>query len=159
MVEGGRMKKVVPVSSLEAHVGYWLRMVSNHVSHAFKLKVEARGVTVAEWVVMRQLLDSIEVNPSEVAERLGMTRGAISKLVERLVRKNLVSRKAGVGDRRFQTVKLTAEGRGLVPTLAALADQNDAEFFGHFSEEQTSALIDTLKEVVQRGQLKGVPVD
>jgi len=153
------MKKAIQVSSLEGHVGYWLRMVSNHVSYAFKLKVEARGVTVAEWVVMRQLLDLGGVNPSEVAQRLGMTRGAISKLVERLVQKNLVSREAGEGDRRFQTVKLTTEGRVLVPTLAALADQNDAEFFGHFTDEQTAALIGTLKDVVQRRQLKRVPVD
>jgi DNA-binding MarR family transcriptional regulator len=153
------MKKAIQVSSLETHVGYWLRMVSNHVSHAFKLKVEARGVTVAEWVVMRQLLDSGKANPSEVAKQLGMTRGAISKLVERLVQKNLVSRETGEEDRRFQTVKLTAEGRGLVPTLAALADQNDTEFFRHLSEAQTAALIATLKDIVQRHRLKSVPLD
>jgi hypothetical protein len=41
------------VSQLEAHLGYWLRAVSNHVSHAFKMKVETHGVTVAEWVVLR----------------------------------------------------------------------------------------------------------
>ena len=38
------------VSALDAHLGYWLRAVSNHVSHAFKTKVERHGVTVAEWV-------------------------------------------------------------------------------------------------------------
>ena len=40
-------------STLEAHVGYWLRFVSNHVSQAFRRKVEARGVSVSEWVAMR----------------------------------------------------------------------------------------------------------
>ena len=152
-------KAAVYASALETHVGYWLRMVSNHVSHAFKLKVEARGVTVAEWVVLRQLLDMGEVNPSELAERIGLTRGAISKLVERLVKKKLVSRRAGEADRRYQTVKLTATGRVLVPALAALADRNDAEFFGHFGAEETAALIATVKGIVQRRQLKAVPVD
>jgi len=28
------------VSALEDHLGYWLRYVSNQVSHAFSLKVE-----------------------------------------------------------------------------------------------------------------------
>ena len=45
------------LSPLESHLGYWLRYVSNHVSHAFALKVAARGVTVAEWVVLRELYD------------------------------------------------------------------------------------------------------
>ena len=52
------MSKETAVSDLTAHLGYWLRYVSNHVSHAFARKVEARGVTVAEWVLLRQLLES-----------------------------------------------------------------------------------------------------
>lgn len=147
------------VSNLETHAGYWLRMVSNHVSHAFKLKVEAQGVTVAEWVVMRRLFDLGEVHPSQLAESLGMTRGAISKLIERLLAKSLVIRRAEGADRRFQTVRLAATGRRLVPVLAAMADANDAEFFGHMSAEELSALTTSLKEIVHRKQLKSVPVE
>jgi DNA-binding MarR family transcriptional regulator len=153
------MTKAEPISPLDAHAGYWLRWVSNHVSHAFKLKVEAHGVTVAEWVLLRQLLDSGETHPSQLADSLGMTRGAISKLVDRLNAKGHVVRTAGAGDRRYQMVKLAASGRKLVPVLAALADQNDAEFFGHLSAEQLSALTSTLKQIVTRRHLKGVPVD
>jgi DNA-binding MarR family transcriptional regulator len=131
------MSKPPIISSLETHVGFWLRFVSNHVSHAFKLKVEAHGVTVAEWVVLRALFDTDDVNPSEIAQRLGMTRGAISKLVDRLVAKRLVKCTADSSDRRFQSLILTPAGRKLVPVLAALADQNDAEFFGKFTDEQT----------------------
>ncbi|MFO0919203.1 MAG: helix-turn-helix domain-containing protein [Planctomycetaceae bacterium] len=71
-------------STLETHAGYWLRYVSNHVSHAFAKKVEAQGVTVAEWVLLRQMFDTPAANPSQLAAAIGMTRGAISKLVERL---------------------------------------------------------------------------
>ena len=59
------------VSELEAHLGYWLRAVSNHVSHGFKTKVERHGVTVAEWVVLRALFERDGVNPSELATTLG----------------------------------------------------------------------------------------
>jgi DNA-binding MarR family transcriptional regulator len=153
------MTKSEPVSALDAHLGYWLRWVSNHVSHAFKLKVEAHGVTVAEWVMLRQLLDSGECHPSQLAESLGMTRGAISKLVDRLSAKGHVLRTAAIGDKRYQTVKLAPSGRKLVPLLAALADQNEAEFFAHLSADQVSALTNTLKDIVNRRQLKGAPVD
>jgi|SRR5580658_9633946 DNA-binding MarR family transcriptional regulator len=153
------MTKPKPASDLEAHAGYWLRLVSNHVSHAFKLKVEAHGVTVAEWVVMRRLFEIGEGHPSQLAERLGMTRGAISKLVDRLVAKRHIVRRADAADGRYQSVELAASGRRLVPVLAALADRNDAEFFGHMSAEQLAALTGTLKDIVSRRQLKGVPVD
>ena len=144
---------------LEAHVGYWLRFVSNHVSHAFKLKVGAHGITVAEWVVLRALFDADGVNPSEIAERLGMTRGAISKLVDRLVAKRLVTCNVEKGDRRFQSLLLTPPGRKLVPVLAELADHNDAEFFGPLTGQQRSALIALLKDIVRERGLKDVPID
>ena len=79
-------------SNLEDHAGYWLRYVSNHVSHAFARKVEAQGVTVAEWVLLREMLDAGTANPSQLADAVGMTRGAVSKLVERLCRKELAER-------------------------------------------------------------------
>ena len=81
------------LSSLESHLGYWIRYVSNHVSHAFALKLAAVRVTVAEWVVLRELYEA-ESAPSALAERLGMTRGAISKLADRLIDKALIARRA-----------------------------------------------------------------
>src|SRR5471032_730570 len=91
-------------SDLTAHLGYWLRYVSNHVSQAFARKVEAHGVTVAEWVLMRQLLDEQALAPSRLAERMGMTRGAITKLADRLIAKSLMVRAADPEDGRAQTL-------------------------------------------------------
>jgi DNA-binding MarR family transcriptional regulator len=145
-------------STLERHLGYWLRYVSNHVSHAFMLKVEAKGVTVAEWALMRQMLGAGPLNPSQLAERMGMTRGAISKLVERLCGKGLATRKKSAGDRRYQSLLLTAKGERLVPALARLADENDAEHFGHLTGEEADALARVLTDVVRRHGWKDVPV-
>ena len=80
------MSRPAELSSIESHLGYWLRYVSNHVSHAFALKLAGAGITVAEWVVLRELYDS-ESAPSALADRLGLTRGAISKLADRLIAK------------------------------------------------------------------------
>jgi DNA-binding MarR family transcriptional regulator len=146
-------------STLEDHAGYWLRYVSNHVSHAFARKVEAEGVTVAEWVLLRAMLDAGIANPSLIADAVGMTRGAVSKLVERLSRKKLVVRSSSEGDRRYQTVELTAAGKRLVPVLARLADENDREFFGHLKLDERTRLLALLQEIVRRHGWKDLPVD
>lgn len=146
-------------STLEDHTGYWLRFVSNHVSHAFARKVEAQGVTVAEWVLMRGMLDAKAANPSQLADTVGLTRGAVSKLVERLCRKKLAERSSSDGDRRFQTIKLTAAGKRLVPVLAELADENDREFFGHLKPNERSGLVSLLQDIVRQQGWKDLPVD
>ncbi|MGD9631991.1 MAG: MarR family winged helix-turn-helix transcriptional regulator [Pirellulales bacterium] len=153
------MTSQIAISGLEEHVGYWLRYVSNHVSHSFSQKVEAHGVTVAEWVVLRELFDANDVSPSQIAERLAMTRGAISKLVERLCLKRLIKRKSLISDRRYQSIALTPEGRKLVPRLAMLADENDREFFGHLGAKDRLALVAVLKDCVARHGWKDLPVE
>lgn len=149
----------VEVSALEAHLGYWLRFVSNQVSHAFSTRLAARGVTVAEWVVLREMFDAEASVPSALAARLGMTRGAISKLVDRLEAKALVKRRASSVDRRYQDLVLTPQGRRLVPRLSALADENDEEFFGHLGAAERAAIEAAMREIVRRFGLRSVPVE
>lgn len=147
------------VSDLGAHLGYWLRFVSNHVSQAFAQKLLAEDVTVAEWAVMRSLYGEAPAAPSRIAAQMGMTRGAISKLAERLIAKALIVRRADPDDGRGQTLALTAKGCALVPKLAALADRNDAAFFADLPGEERAALERILKGIVVRHGLKTVPVD
>ncbi len=146
-------------SPLTAHLGYWLRFVSNAVSHSFALKVEALGVTVAEWVILRELFERGDMPPSQLAEHLGLTRGAITKLADRLITKTLVIRTSRDDDRRYQTLAITEAGRDLVPALARLADQNDAQFFGHLSPEQHDALHQMLVGLARHNDLKIIPTE
>lgn len=147
------------VSSLETHLGYWLRLVSNHVSQRFARVLEEKGVTTAEWVVLRDLYDAGPVAPSVIAERVGLTRGAVTKLVDRLRAKSLVVRASGGDDRRFQTIALTGAGARLVPVLAKIADANDAALFGHLDAEARASLEAVLREIARRARISAHPVD
>lgn len=147
------------IAGLTDHLGYWMRQVSNHVSHAFARKLEGKGVTTAEWVLLRVLYDVDALAPSRIAEQMGMTRGAISKLVDRLIDKNMVVRTDNPDDKRAHTVSLSRKGRGLVPELAKLADENDRELFRHLTAAERSRMEATLRKLVEGLGLRTVPVD
>jgi DNA-binding MarR family transcriptional regulator len=145
-------------SDLTSHLGYWLRYVSNHVTQGFARKLEKRDVTVAEWVILRELYGAAPVAPSRLAGKLGLTRGAVTKLADRLIAKSLLVRRASLADGRGQTLALTAQGRLIVPALAALADQNETEFFSHLNAAERSDMARILRDIVARRGLKSVPV-
>ncbi len=147
-------------SDLKQHIGFWMRFVSNHVSYAFARKLEARGVTVAEWVILREMFEARGgTSPSVVADLTGLTRGAVSKLITRLLEKGLVTRKESGVDRRYQDIELTKSATSLVPKLAKLADENDREFFGVLEKSEQEALKATLKRIAALHKLTKVPID
>lgn len=146
-------------SALTDHLGYWLRRVSNHVSHAFARKLDAAGVSVAEWVMLRELFDVEAMAPSLLAGRMGMTRGAISKLADRLLARGLLIRTANPDDGRGHSLSLSPEGRRLTPRLAALADANDAETFDCLSPDERATLAALLRAIAERRNLTSPPLD
>ena len=135
-------------------------MVSNNVSLSFSRKLESSGVTVAEWVVLREMYaEDSKTSPGCIAQLTGLTRGAITKLVDRLLQKNLVSRSPSTEDRRFQEIQLTSSAKNLVPKLAALADENDAEFFSVLSASERKLLLGLLQKVASKNRFQNTPIE
>lgn len=143
---------------LEAHLGFWLRYVSNQVSSRFQKMLEDQGTTVTEWVALRTLFDRPETTHAELIQALGMTKGAASKVVSRLEEKGHATRRLAEGSSREQVLALTRQGMALVPKLASLADENDDHFFGHLGRAERRALMTTFKSLVAHHQFEEIPV-
>jgi DNA-binding MarR family transcriptional regulator len=152
------MSTAVP-SALESHLGFWLRAVSNAVSRCFAERLGARDISVAEWVMLRILWDHESLAPSRLAGEIGMTRGGVTKLADKLIAKGLVHRQSNPEDARGQTLSLTSAGRALTPHLAALADANDAAFFGGLSVADLEIFERLLRQVIDQSRLPAMPID
>lgn len=148
------------VSRPEDHLGYWLRFVSNNVSASFARRLEAHDVGVSEWVALRKLYDQpVAISISALAEQMGMTKAPVSRLVERLVQKELVERQDSRNDGRAQQIWLSSTGKKLVPRLAAIADENDEAFFGHLPVNGRLAMIGLMQNIAERYRLTQVPCE
>ncbi|MCD6036073.1 MAG: homoprotocatechuate degradation operon regulator, HpaR [Rickettsiales bacterium] len=134
-------------SNLEDHLGYWLRCLSNLVSHSFAQRLGAHDVSVAQWMVLRHLYEQKPLTLSEAAAMVGVDKSSLSRMVERLVHKGFISRKNG-SDRRMLHLALTAEGKRLVPLLAKEADKNDEAFFHSLSRNEKRDLLATIQRLM-----------
>ncbi len=147
------------LSDLESHLGYWLRRVSNHVSAAFARALQERRLSVAEWVALRFLYDRPGITAAELAHLLGMTRGAISKVLDKLVEKGLTVRVSRPEDQRSQALSLTSAGTDLLPKLVAIADNNDQRYFDCLTVAEKATLRTLLQKLVRHHRWSDVPVD
>jgi DNA-binding MarR family transcriptional regulator len=149
----------VQIGRLDASLGYWLRFVDCHVGHALGRRLGKFGVTVSEWLVLRELY---RIGPSSqrlLSMELGITESPIARLVDRLDAKFLVERSRVPFGRRQWQLSLTSVGRALVPTLEEVVRENDAEFFGYLTGAEREQLTAMLKRVARRHRLKPMPLE
>lgn len=124
-----------------------LRMAAGRLAVAEAAALRAQGVTAAEAVLLRELHAAGAVAPSVLADRLGMTRGAVTKLVDRLKAKQYLVRAKGRGDGRMQTIALTGAGAKLVPELDAVAANVERAVFGGLDAVGRAGLVKGLRKV------------
>lgn len=147
------------VPGLESHLGYWLRRISNAVSGRFSRALQAEQTSVAEWVLLRELYERDRAAPAELAAMAGLTRGAVSKIVDKLEAKGWVQTEGKEGDNRFRVLSLTRAGSRSLPVLAKIADQNEEIFFECLSTREKKILRDLLVKIAEHNGIRDVPTD
>jgi DNA-binding MarR family transcriptional regulator len=134
-------------------LGYWVRLVSNHVSRAFARELQEQGLSVTEWVALNQIEEGTTLTPAGLADAMGMTRGAISKVLDKLQSKGLTSRATSREDNRVQLLALTRQGKRALPELTTIADGNDEHFFGALDANERATLRKLLKKLADTHQM------
>ncbi|MFI1767146.1 MarR family winged helix-turn-helix transcriptional regulator [Streptomyces sp. NPDC020800] len=134
-------------SGLHDHLGYWLRRLSDEVHSRFEAELGRHDVTVSQWGVMISVFHGHDTTKA-VAAHMDIDPGAVSRLVDRLAAKGLMGREPDPASRRTVRLVLTSEGRDLVPVLAAIADLNEAHFFGTLDPGQRRQLEEWIRRLV-----------
>jgi DNA-binding MarR family transcriptional regulator len=151
---GGEVRHAL---KLESHLGYWLRRVSNAVSGAFSRALQEKQTSVAEWVLLRELHERGQAAAGELADLLGLTRGAVSKIIDKLEAKAWVQAEGKEGDNRYRLLSLTRAGRRSLPILAQIADQNDSTYFDCLSAKEKGVLRELLIKLAEHNRIHDVP--
>ncbi|WP_407524669.1 MarR family winged helix-turn-helix transcriptional regulator [Methylobacterium oryzisoli] len=93
----------------------WFRFLRLHrrVSAAIAAELKALGLSIPQFDVISTLSEQEGLTQQDLAERLYVTKGNVSGLIDRLVEAGLVERRPIPGDRRSHALHLTPAGRDL----------------------------------------------
>lgn len=97
------------------------------------------GASSSELFAMGELSGS-PLTQSELADRLGLEKSTVSRLVSGLEAKGWVTRSRQLHNRRLSQVTLSASGRRAANRAADNLQQRHAELFAALSEEELAAL-------------------
>ena len=111
--------------SKDRAIRVWFRFLrlESRIQSAVAERLRAIGLSVPQCDVLTTLTEAEGISQQELAQRLYVTKGNISGLLDRLERAGLVERRSTAADRRQYAIYLTPEGR-------AAAGQADAGRLG-----------------------------
>jgi DNA-binding MarR family transcriptional regulator len=107
------------------------------------------GLTVAQYNVLRILRGAGEQGACgrEIAGRLITVEPDITRLLDRVGKRGLISRRREVQDRRFVTARITPAGLETLAVLDAPVGELHRRQFGRLSEAELAQLTGVLEKV------------
>jgi MarR family transcriptional regulator, transcriptional regulator for hemolysin len=99
---------------LEAQPTYWLKRCYQALRRTVEAGLRAYGLTLSQRDVLLALYEDGPLDQGMLRERLGLEQSSVSRLVDGLVRRNLVELRFGETDRRHRIAALTSSGEALL---------------------------------------------
>jgi DNA-binding MarR family transcriptional regulator len=120
----------------------WFRFVRLHrrVSAAIAGELKAVGLSIPQFDLISTLTEREGLSQQELAERLYVTKGNVSGLLDRMVEAGLVERRSIPGDRRSNALHLTPKGRDLAEKGIAAQKAYVARTLGVLAPQDLSDL-------------------
>lgn len=114
----------------------------------FKRILAGSGISRSQYSLMTVLGEVGEATMSQLAEKIGLTMGAGTNLVDKLIHAGLVERERSTEDRRIVKVRLTAQGSEVLRSILETCNSDTARFFQTVRPEERTAFIDILRGMV-----------
>ena len=109
-----------PSLQLDGFLPYRAARLASLLSRGLAAEYESRyRISVPEWRVLVHLTQESEISVRDIKERVDMDRARVTRAVQRLDARGLVSKLVNERDRRL--VRLTTSGRELAAELSQLA--------------------------------------
>ncbi len=120
----------------------WFRFLRLHQRITARAAAEYRriGLSIPQFDLLSTLSEREGISQQEVAERLYVTKGNVSGLIDRLAALGFVERRALPNDRRSYALFLTPEGRAITERGLALQRRLVAATLGSLPASDLMAL-------------------
>lgn len=139
-----------PQHFVDDYLLYLMASASEHASAQFHAIVRANGLKVPEWRVLACLYDCDGMMVTDLAERALMEQSRMTKVVDQMVKRELVRRKTDSKDKRKVRVHLTRTGETVARNLVDEANRHEKELMSDLADTDAARIKAVLKALLNR---------
>jgi DNA-binding MarR family transcriptional regulator len=137
-------RRALDIGVLNDHLGYFIRRLQVWVFQDFIRTLAPIDIGPAQYSVLVVIAANPDLSQSDLADRLGIERARLVRLLDRLERRGLTQRLPSRTDRRSHALRLTREGQRILKLAKMLAGQHEARLAERLGSERRKSLINVL---------------
>ena len=134
--------------AMKNSVGYLMRMAINRVLPQMEALFEDQELSFSQWTTLVALHDGRITNAGDLAHNICHDAGSLTRLIDQIEKRGLVTRQRSETDRRVVTLGLTPRGRALVEAMAPRVMDFWNGLLSGFSHAEIDTLIALLTRLV-----------
>lgn len=115
----------------------------------FNERLAGHGMTRVAYAVLGAIHFDRKTTPSDLADFLGLDRGAVTRLLDKLEGQNLIARSRTDADRRVVSLLVTPKGEVLAAELRQQSQAVNAQFTTGLKPQEISEYIEIVKKMAE----------
>jgi len=128
--------------------------ISTAINRTFLRAFAAEGIeiTTEQWSVLACLWTKDKVTQQDLCDLTSKDKPSMTRLIDKLELRNLVTRVADHNDRRTNLIHLTDAGNALKQKATEIVQQVATKTLNHISEEELNTIRTVLKKIMSNLQ-------
>ena len=118
--------------------------------------VKRVGLTGPQLVILQEIASCMEMTPGEIARAVSLSQSTVTGILDRLEKRQLISRRRSDGDKRRIMVRITDSGNRILEEAPPLMQETFVERFSSLQEWEQSMILSALQRLVSMMDAKAI---
>ena len=147
VLDNSRSDPALRLGAVDALVGYHLRRANTAMGNDFARAIEGTGLRQVLFGILSVVAANAGINQAAVGRLLGIHRANMVVLVNELIEKGWIARRADDADRRAFVLHLTPEGDGVFADAERRLHAHEASLLADLDAAERAQLIALLSRI------------
>ena len=141
-----KKRQALELGVLDSHLGYFVRRLQVWIFQDFVRALASFDIRPAQYSVLVVIEANSGLSQADLAERLGIERARLVRLLDELEKRSLIRRQPSPLDRRSHALVLTRVGQKSLRRMKVLAAEHEANLAKRLGAGKREAVLGALRD-------------
>ena len=133
--------------NLEDALGFQVNMTANAMKNRFNAFLKPYNLTSEQHVIMKSVQENPDITPTGLAEITFKDKTTITRMIDTLVKNDMLLRIPKIDDRRAYQIQWSDKGEKIMTEIIPIVENVIVEQRASFSKDELSNFLKTLEKL------------